>query len=260
MSPAVTWRLLLTPPHTGAENMALDEVLMERARRTGEVVLRIYTWSVPTLSFGRNQTTLGRYDAERIAERGIALVRRPTGGRTILHHREVTYSVTAPADALGPLRESYARINRLLVHGLSRLGVAVRVAAGSGRAPRPNEAPCFDQPVAGELSIGERKLAGSAQWREGAALLQHGSILVADDQTAVAELLVGAAAPPPVPATLSEAMGRTPAADEVADAMFDAVRAIEDATARPLELEAALSGMVHTMRSKYVDDAWTWRR
>ena len=240
--------------------MALDEALMGRARTTGECVLRIYQWAIPTLSFGRNQTALGRYDPARIARRGIALVRRPTGGRTILHHREVTYSVTATVDALGPLRESYARINRLLVYGLFRLGVDARVEAGSGRAPRPTEAPCFDQPVAGELSVGGRKLAGSAQWRDGGAILQHGSILVADDQTSVVELLVGEAAPPPPPATLSEAMGRTPAADEVADAMFDAVREIEDADARPLELDAALSGMVHTMRSRYVDDAWTWRR
>jgi lipoate-protein ligase A len=256
----VTWRLLLTPPLSGAENMALDEALMERARDTGEAVLRIYTWSVPTLSFGRNQTTRGRYDPERIARRGIALVRRPTGGRTILHHREVTYSVTAPAEALGSLRESYARINRLLVYGLSRLGVDARVVAGTGRAPRPTEAPCFDQPVAGELSVDGRKLAGSAQWRDGGALLQHGSILVADDQTAVAELLVGEATPPPPPATLSEAMGRTPDPDEVAQVMFEAVQRIEDAAASSLELDATLSGMVHTTRSKYVDDAWTWRR
>ena len=67
------------------------------------------------------------------------------------------------------------------------------VEAGNGRAPRPTESPCFERPVAGELSVGGRKLAGSAQWRDGGALLQHGSILVDDDQTSVAELLIGEA-------------------------------------------------------------------
>lgn len=258
--PLSAWQLLVTPPLSGADNMALDEALMERARSSGECVLRIYAWATPTLSFGRNQTAVGLYDAGVIARRGIAVVRRPTGGRTILHHREVTYSVTSRADALGALRESYARINRLLVDGLSRLGVEATVEAGDGRAPRPTESPCFERPVAGELSVGGRKLAGSAQWRDGGALLQHGSILVDDDQTSVAELLTTGAAPLPAPATLTEALGRTPTAREVAEAMFEAVRHLEDRDARVLELDPSFAGMVEIARSKYVDDAWTWRR
>ena len=258
--PPSPWRLLLTAPLAGADNMALDEALMGRARTSGECVMRIYSWAVPTLSFGRNQTARGLYDAGLIAGRGIAVVRRPTGGRAILHHREVTYSVTAPADALGTPRESYARINRLLVYGLSRLGVAASVDTGHGRAPRPTESPCFARPVAGELSVGGRKLAGSAQWRDDGALLQHGSILVHDDQTTVAELLTTGAPPPPTPATLSEVMGRPPAVNEVAEAMFDAVRGLEDRAARVVEIDSPLAGMVEIARSKYVDDAWTWRR
>src|SRR5512143_3038322 len=108
------WSLLLTPPLSGAENMALDEALLERAAATGGAVFRVYSWAEPTLSFGRNQSVRGTYDASRARERGVAVVRRPTGGRSLLHHREVTYSVTAPATFLGSFRESYARINRLL--------------------------------------------------------------------------------------------------------------------------------------------------
>src|SRR5215207_3150452 len=90
------WRLLLSPPLGGPENMALDEALMARARRTGETVLRVYGWSRPTLSLGRNQRAAGLFDERALAERGVGVVRRPTGGRSLLHHREVTYSVTAP--------------------------------------------------------------------------------------------------------------------------------------------------------------------
>ena len=77
--------------------MALDEALMSRARRSGETVLRVYGWAAPTLSFGRHQRALGEYDEAALLRAGVGVVRRPTGGRALLHDREVTYSVTAPA-------------------------------------------------------------------------------------------------------------------------------------------------------------------
>src|ERR1700704_6821622 len=92
LSPRAHWRLVVTPPDGGAQNMALDEALMDRARTTGEWVLRVYAWSTATISLGRNQTAHGRYDLEQIRRRGLAVVRRPTGGRAILHDHEITYS------------------------------------------------------------------------------------------------------------------------------------------------------------------------
>ena len=136
-----TWRLLLTPPASGAENMALDEALMDRARQSGEWVLRVYSWRTPTISLGRNQSARGRYDLDRIQNLGLDVVRRPTGGRAILHDREITYSVTAPVRDAGDLRESYERINALLLAGLHRLGVEASVAAPSRRAAAPSIAP-----------------------------------------------------------------------------------------------------------------------
>src|SRR5690349_21007939 len=104
------WMLLHTPPLGGAENMALDEALLERARVSGDAVFRVYTWAEPTLSFGRNQTALGVYNRDRAAAQGAGVVRRLTGGRALLHSREVTYSVTAPLSIGASLRESYTRI------------------------------------------------------------------------------------------------------------------------------------------------------
>src|SRR5215207_4204233 len=181
--PRQSWRLLVTPPATGPENMALDEALMDRARETAEWTLRVYSWSAPTISLGRNQSAYQLYDLERIHARGLAVVRRPTGGRAILHDREITYSVTAPLAGAGDLRESYERITRLLVAGLRLLGADASVATATQRASPPGVAPCFDEPSSGELTLGGRKLAGSAQWRSDDALLQHGSILVEDDQS-----------------------------------------------------------------------------
>lgn len=254
------WRLLVTPPAPGADNMALDEALMARAVDSGEWVLRVYSWAAPTVSLGRNQTATGRYDLDRVRSRGLAVVRRPTGGRAILHHREITYSVTAPVADAGDLRASYERINRLLVDGLRRLGVAATVAHPATRAVAPGMAPCFDAPADGELTLDGRKLAGSAQWRSDGALLQHGSILVADDQSALAELAIDAQRSVPPPATLSEALGSTPSPALLADALAEAVRAIEDPSASELVLEDSVRARASGLVVRYLDDAWTWRR
>jgi len=253
------WRLLLSPVSTGADNMALDDALLERARATGESVLRVYAWARPTLSFGRNQTARGLYAPERLAERGVDAVRRPTGGRALLHHREVTYSVTAPV-SLGALRESYVRINRLLLDGLCRLGVAASIADGGGRAAVPGIAPCFEAPAPGELVHRGRKLVGSAQWRDQDVLLQHGSILIEDDQSAVATLLSPPLPPTLPPATLRDAMGRAPALGEVASALVASVRALEDPTAAPLAMDEMWSAELPRARARYADPSWTWRR
>ena len=239
----------------GADNMALDEALMARAARTGEAVLRIYGWSRPTLSLGRNQTARGKYDLALARERGVEFVRRPTGGRAVLHHREVTYSVTAPAALLGSLRESYTSINRLLLEGLRRLGVDASEADPAGVAPRPGVAPCFVVPVKGEIVAGGRKLVGSAQVRENDTLLQHGSVLVDDDQALASALLAVPVPAPPPPATLRSLLGRAPSLEEVAGALSAALPRAE-----PLEMDAALADATRSASRRYRDPEWTWRR
>jgi lipoate-protein ligase A len=253
------WRLLLTNPASGPENMALDEALMARARTTGEWVLRVYSWSRPTLSVGRHQNARDAYEPASVADAGFAVVRRLTGGRAILHDREVTYSVTAPSTDAGALRESYRRINRLLIDGLRALGADVEIATTT-RVTALDLSPCFERPAPGELVAGGRKLAGSAQWRENGALLQHGSILVDGDQARVSSMLRRPAPPPAAPATLRALIGREPAVADVATALFDAVRRHEDRGAAELTADAALLDLAGRLRARYEDDAWTWRR
>lgn len=255
------WGLVHTPAATGAENMALDEALMDRARRTGEWLLRVYSWRTPTISLGRNQTARGRYDLERMREKGVGVVRRPTGGRAILHAREITYSVTAPVADAGSLRESYDRINRVLTAALSSMGVDAVASPESGhRHPAPGMTPCFDEPAAGELTVGGRKLAGSAQWRNDGALLQHGSILVDDDQSALAEFTVGGGASIPAPATLARLLPYAPSSTEMADALATAVRSLEDASAEVRSISDEIRARASALVVRYMDDAWTWRR
>ncbi len=228
--------------------MALDHALVRRAARTGERVIRVYRWSRPTLSLGRNQPARGYFDPDRARELGIGIVRRPTGGRALLHDRELTYSVTVPAGDRP--RAVYAAVNAMLVAALRRLGVEVSIIATGASAP--SDAPCFDTPAAGELAYAGRKLAGSAQWREGAGLLQHGSILIDDDQGLIERLrsVPGLVTPA---ATLRAALGRAPGAEELADAFARTVGAV------PL-VDGALGAEARQLRALYDDDAWTWRR
>jgi len=258
------WYLLHSPPSTGASNMAMDEALMLFAAESNAWICRVYTWNAPTLSLGRNQRASGAYDLPRIVDQGIDVVRRPTGGRAILHDREVTYSVVGPVRDAGDLRESYARINRLLVAALRTLGVAATVVEDPGsRDPgleQPGVLPCFHHPSVGEITFKGRKLVGSAQWRSDDVLLQHGSILVDDDQMRLSSLLIEPGPEIPGAATLRGALGAVPSESQVAIALFDAVRSIEDRDARLIEPDTRLVARANALRDHYLDESWTWRR
>ena len=253
----VQWRFLDSGALSGSEHMAIDAGLMDRARETGEAVLRVYAWARPTLSFGRNELARDRFSAEALQREGVSAVRRPTGGRVLLHDHEITYSVTAPDSHAPTLAAGYLAINRMLRRALTRLGVAVDVAP-VGKSLRPNGAPCFAAPSAGELVVDGRKLVGSAQLRERGALLQHGSILLADDQPRIS-FLSNAVTPPVAPAaTLLQALGRTPSYDQVRDAL---AAALDDESSHVSALAAAVAGeYAGPHRAKFAGAEWTWRR
>jgi lipoate-protein ligase A len=245
---------------TGAANMALDHALMERGRRTGERVLRVYAWSQPTLSLGRHQVARDRINPRTAQELGVSLVRRPTGGRALLHHREVTYSVTT---ALGPddsVRAWYAAINEILMRALGVLGVPAMVAPPASKALVPSTAACFVQPDEGEITVDGRKLVGSALLREQDALLQHGSILLADDQWLLTALLPDDEAPPASAGTLRRGTGSVPSFAEVAESLFAALRTTPDVEASALEIDAELSEESAHWEQFYLSEEWTYRR
>jgi lipoate-protein ligase A len=176
------WRLLLDPPASGAWNMAVDEVLLDGvAAGSAPPTLRFYQWAPPCLSLGYFQP-FEVVDVEGCRALGVDLVRRPTGGRAILHDRELTYSVAMPARMLGDdggVLPSYHRLSQALEAGLNRLGVPVVLAPESAAQAAPAHGPvCFDRPSAHEILLDGRKLVGSAQVRRATAILQHGSILI----------------------------------------------------------------------------------
>ena len=260
----VHFRTLRSGPAPGARNMALDMALLDRARVTGEAVWRCYSWSRPTVSFGRNETVLGRFDANSVSHAGLDAVRRPTGGRALLHSREVTYSVTTPiADAL-PWRSAYAAINTILLRALRSLGVdATLVSDAHSEAVHPDGPVCFDRPAAGEIVVDGAKLVGSAVWRERGAYLQHGSILLHDDQSLLANAMIAAptAATPQAASLNAWFTARQlapPTWSNVADALDQAVAEQYDVT--PLELDASPSAAADRIERDWSNAQWLWRR
>ena len=176
------WRFINTGNGEAAFNMALDEaLLLVHEAGAGLPTLRVYGWCQPTLSLGYAQNTRQEVDLAACQAQGVAVVRRPTGGRAVLHDQEVTYSVIMPLLADGPstITEHYRRIGMALAAALQSLGVPVHLARPQVRAA-PARAPaspaCFAALARYELSAAGKKIVGSAQKRAQRALLQHGSI------------------------------------------------------------------------------------
>ncbi len=240
---------------SGAENMAIDAALLDRANGTGLSFLRLYRFDPPCLSLGRNEPA-ARYDHTEIARRGLDVVRRPTGGRAVWHEHEVTYAVAAPVAAFGSLRHAYHTIHERIAAALRSLGADATLAPHqpppSSRVDQPT--PCFATPVGGEVLVAGRKLVGSAQVRKGNAFLQHGSILLDGSQ----EIIAAVSSAPHVAGTettLTAALDRPVSFEEVAEAVIEAFGDVGAQHAAPLPSDSP------TVRpSVFQDPDGTWRR
>jgi lipoate-protein ligase A len=196
----MNWRLLDSGPNIGAYNMAVDEELLARAQ-AGETTptLRLYTWHPPAVSIGRFQKIGTAVDVEACRQQGIDIVRRVTGGRAVLHHNELTYSIVARTDdPLFPtnVHGTYKIIAAGLLQGLRNLGIPAEMVSRSSRHAAlvkkdAKDPACFSSPSWYEILVHSRKIIGSAQRRLSGAFLQHGSILIGYDTALEAEIIPG---------------------------------------------------------------------
>ncbi len=237
--------------------MALDHALA-LCVSSGSGVVRLYGWERPTVSFGRNEPAVGLYSLDAARERGIDYVRRPTGGRAVLHDKELTYAVAAPLRALGGARHAYRRINEALAAALRSLGAAVELSP-AGAASAPDAGPCFQSPAEGEIVTAGRKLVGSAQARINGALLQHGSIILSGDQSVLAELCAGIGNPTE-PATLEETIERV-TVDTVSEAVAESMKAVFGGSWSEGGYDGAEIDEADRLEAeRYAQESWTWRR
>jgi lipoate-protein ligase A len=187
------WRLLVDAPARGAWNMAVDEALLEAVGR-GESLptLRLYAWTPACLSLGLAQS-YKEADVPRLEARGWDVVRRPTGGRAILHVDELTYSVTAPpgeARVQGSVLESYRRLAGALLAAVRVLGLAVEIEQHGPSVGAEKGPVCFEVPSAYEIVVAGKKLVGSAQARKRHGVLQHGTLPLHGDLARITQALV----------------------------------------------------------------------
>ncbi len=176
------WRLLPVLEDNGYWQMSIDHSLLDSAR-AGDTLptLRFYRWTPPALTIGRFQS-IEDIDLDACKRYGIDVVRRPTGGRALLHKDDFTYALVFPQGYGLPssIEESYLYICRGIIKALLLVGLEVDIATHVGFRKKSSEA-CFSMPASADLSCRGLKICGSAQVRKGGALLQHGSIMLRDN-------------------------------------------------------------------------------
>ena len=248
--------------------MAVDEAILSLVvKGASPPTLRFYAWSPPCLSLGRSQPLA---DVDRAACRaaGVDLVRRPTGGRAILHTDELTYSVAllqSDPRAEGGVLESYRRLSEGLLVGLRTLGVDADQATGH-RGGAPRQAPvCFEVPSAYEIVVAGRKLVGSAQWRGRRGVLQHGSLPLRGDLGRIVDYLAFGDAEREQQrravreraTTLEEALGQVAPFEQVARALAEGFGRALRVTLVPGELsEQERTLAARLRRERYTASRW----
>jgi lipoate-protein ligase A len=262
-----SWKVLINPaPLPGDWNMAVDEHLFRRVEAGPATYLRFYQWDKPTASLGYSQDASKVVDAAFCRSHGVGIVRRITGGKLVLHAREVTYAV-ASSDAelfTETLRDSYQLISRALMMGLELMGLAPRMAETSPPSYIRGTMPCFALPARDEIEIGGKKIIGSAQKRTGAAFLQHGSIPLEKDDGLLASVAAPSAGVSPSPGvgmtSLSLALGRPVDFAWAVERFCQGFSESFGVALEPIVLDPEdLKAVAELRDSRYAAAAWTFR-
>ncbi len=175
------WRLIPLIEASGNVQMAIDKwLLKQHLAGNHPPALRFYTWSSPTISLGYHQKKYPEH-WQNLTWQGkkVDLVKRPTGGRAVLHQGDLTYAVVTSGLSNSRM-QAYQQICEFLIAGWKNLGVDLHYGtAGRGYIHNPN---CFGTATVADLVTADGcKLIGSAQLRKGDAILQHGSMPLKPD-------------------------------------------------------------------------------
>lgn len=182
-----TWRFIDSGMRTAAENMAIDEaILIAHSEGLVPPTVRFYGWEPAALSIGYFQKAESEVNFDELKKQGLGFIRRPTGGRAVLHDKELTYSIIVNEEYPGlpaSVTEAYRVLSEGLLQGFRRLGLDAHMVTLASEEEKQKYATigssaCFDSPSWYELVVEGRKVAGSAQMRQKGVVLQHGSILL----------------------------------------------------------------------------------
>ena len=275
--PRPQWRLLDTGPADGFTNMAVDEALLGVfATAGGPTTVRFYSWSPPALSLGYAQSIEREINVKQCTSLGIDVVRRPTGGRAVLHDHEVTYSVVISGDdprVSSGVLAAYLTISQAMIRGLSYLGISAELLPLRRGVPLPSDKAspvCFATPSSYEVAVGGRKIIGSAQRRAHDAIMQHGSIPLSMNIERICAVFGRSSLQSGIPqgkpdyplsmTSMQEAGGRAYAYAEVVAALRRGLAETWQVELLPGQLTVAERQLgAHLRATKYHSKSWTWR-
>jgi lipoate-protein ligase A len=273
------WRFIDSNNRSPYYNMALDEALLEWHSK-GEIppTIRFYGWNPPTLSIGYFQKAEKEINFDKVKELGLGFVRRPTGGRGVLHDEELTYSVIVSEEYPNmpkTVTEAYRVISEGLLEGFRSLGLEAYFAIPRSEEEKnslknPRSSVCFDAPSWYELVVEGRKIAGSAQTRQKGVILQHGSILLEIDEDKlfsvfnypndrVKERMQRAFRSKAV--AINAIAGRKISIEEAKEAFYKGFSSALDIDLEPYTLSEEEEAYVEELaRTKYGSDEWNFKR
>lgn len=241
--------------------MAVDEFLFRSLGEEASTCLRFYQWERPTASLGYGQKAARVVDPEFCRRNGIDIVRRQTGGKLVLHHQEITYSVVSNdvETFTATLGGSYKLISQALVKGLERMGLAASLSAQAPPFYARGTMPCFSHPAQDEIEIGGLKIVGSAQKRTGGRFLQHGSIPLAHDEELLKAVSLHQVEGGILMTSLGLALGRPVDFDWGVARLKDGFAEFFGVNLQPLVLTNQDWDQVREIESrKYADPRWTF--
>lgn len=259
-------------------NMALDEALLDLHSR-GEIgpVLRFYEWEPATLSIGYFQRIEKDIDMEKVKELGLGFVRRPTGGRGVLHEHELTYSVIVSEQYPNmpeTVTEAYRVISGGLLQGFRNLGLQAEFSIPDQEITEqlrsPKSGVCFDAPSWYELVVEGKKVAGSAQTRQKGVILQHGAILMSLDVDKLTSIFTYSSPAlkervrrtlPDRAIAIDRLTDREISVEECKQAFSKGFEASLDISLERLELTPEQLDLVHQIeKEKYANDDWNFKK
>ncbi|MBC7361018.1 MAG: lipoate--protein ligase family protein [Candidatus Aminicenantes bacterium] len=256
------WFILFNrDPLPGSWNMAVDEYLFRLAQNSSNTYFRFYTWLRPTASLGCSQDVSRVVNLEECQKRGVDVVRRMTGGKMVLHHLEVTYSVASSRTDIftATLEGSYRLISQALVKGLELMGLKPTLASTTVSAYARSNLPCFAYPARNEVEINGKKIIGSAQKRTGSAFIQHGSIPLVKEIELLSAISFGLDPSRQGSMTsLSDELGWEIGYEEAAEYFRQGFEQYFGLELRPLELKPEELELIKRIEtSKYASPRWT---
>jgi len=258
------WDLIIDKtPLDGSWNMAVDEFLFLSLTEEPHTVLRFYSWKNPTVSLGYSQKVLEVADVEFCRTNGIDIVRRMTGGKLVLHHKEVTYSLTSSDSEVftSTLNDSYRLVSEALMEGLKKMGLAPALSSPAPQKYTRGNLPCFSYPSRNEVEVAGKKIIGSAQKRVGKKFIQHGSIpLEKDDDWLTSISFLEGAGEKVRMISLAEALGHSIDFDRTVAVCTSGVEAYFGVQLKRRALgKIEKESVFKIQKEKYGNPAWTYQ-